>query len=117
MAHLKNDATADIAEVLRQAEAQADECWRGLQLRHHSANLAGWAVLTGGIRLVEREQAARGSNTPHFDVMLGSLSRLLATALKWTIHHGQPAADLNKRWTGELSAAVDQALALAKNYS
>ena len=69
-------------------------------------------MLTGGIRLVEREQAARGSNTPHFDAMLGNLSRLLATAVKWTIRHGQPAADLNRHWTGELSAAVDQALAL-----
>jgi hypothetical protein len=33
------------------------------------------------------------------------------------IRHGQPAADLNKRWTGELSAEIDQALSLAKEYS
>jgi hypothetical protein len=50
MVHLKNDAPADIAEVLRRAEAQADDCWRTLQLRHYPANLATWAVLTGGIR-------------------------------------------------------------------
>jgi hypothetical protein len=117
MAYLKNDAPADTVEILRQAEVQADECWRALQLRHHPANVAVWAVLTGGIRVVEREQAARGSNTPHFDAMLGNISRLLATAVKWAIRHGQPAADLNRRWTGELSAAVDQALALAKDYS
>jgi hypothetical protein len=117
MAYLKNEAPAYTTVVLREAEAQADECWRALQLRHYPADLAVWTVLTGGIRMVEREQAARGSNTPHFDAMLGNLSRLLATAVKWAIRHGQPAADLKRRWTGELSAAVDQALALAKHYS
>lgn len=117
MAYLKNDAPADIAEILRQAEAQADECWRALHIRHFPANVAVWAVLTGGIRVVEREQAASGSNTPHFDATLVNLSRLLATAVKWALVHGQSVADLNGHWTGELSAAVDQALALAKDYS
>jgi hypothetical protein len=63
MAYLKDDIPPDVAEVLRQAEAQADECWRALQLRHCPTDLAIWAVLTGGIRLVEGEQATRGSNT------------------------------------------------------
>ena len=117
MAYLKSETPADTAEVLRQAEAQVDECWRALQIRHFPANLALWATLTGGIRVVEREQAAHGSNTPHFDAMLGNLGRLLATAVKWALRHGQLAADLNRHWTGELSAAVDQALALAKDYS
>jgi hypothetical protein len=55
--------------------------------------LATWAVLTGGIRVVEREQAARGSNTPHFDAMLANLSRLLAVAVKWTMQYRQPGMD------------------------
>jgi hypothetical protein len=117
MAYLKDEIPADIAEILRQAEARADECWRALHLRHYPADLAIWAVLTGGIRMVEGEQATRGSNTPRFDAMLANLSRLLAVAVKWAIGHGQPPADAPRRWTGELSAAVDQALALAKDYA
>lgn len=117
MAYLKDETPVDVAEALRQAEAQADECWRSLQLRHYPADLAIWALLTGGIRMVEGEQATRGSNTPHFDAMLANLSRLLAIAMKWTIGHGQPPADPPRRWTGELSVAVDEALALAKDYS
>lgn len=93
MAYLKDEIPADIAEILRQAEARADECWRALHLRHYPADLAIWAVLTGGIRMVEGEQATRGSNTPHFDAMLANLSRLLAIAVKWAIGHGQPPAD------------------------
>ena len=31
MAYLKKDAPADVVETLRDAEAQADECWRGLE--------------------------------------------------------------------------------------
>jgi hypothetical protein len=117
MAYLKDEIPADVAEVLRQAEAQADECWRPLQLRHYPADLAIWAVLTGGIRMVEAEQATRGSNTPHFDAMLANLSRLLAVAVKWAIGHAPPPADPPRRWTGELSAAVDQATHVAKDYS
>lgn len=119
MAYLKTDAPADVVETLRQLEAQADECWRALQIRYYPSNIAMWALLTGGIRAVEREQAApRGSNTLHFDAMLGNLSRLLAVAVKWAIRHGQPVSGpLSKRWTGELSAAVDQAISVAADYS
>ena len=97
MAYLKDEIPADIAEVLCQAEAQADECWRALHLRHYPADLAIWAVLTGGIRMVEGEQATRGSNTPHFDSILANLGRLLAVAVKWAIGHGQPPADAPRR--------------------
>lgn len=119
MAYLKTDAPADVVETLRQLEAQADECWRALQIRYYPSNIAIWALLTGGIRAVEREQAApRGSNTPHFDAMLANLSRLLATAVKFAIGHSQPASrDLSRRWMGELSAAVEEAIAIAKDYS
>ena len=117
MTYLKTDVPSDIAELLRDAEAQADECWRALELRYYPSNLATWALLCGGIKIVEREQAARGSDTDHFDAMLSNLSRLLAIAAKWVMGHGQPAADLVPRWTGELSALVDQTLSLAKAYN
>src|SRR5436190_15372211 len=72
MPYLKAEAPSDVAKVLREAEAQADDCWRALQIRYYPTNVAIWAQLTGGIRAVEREQAARGSNTPHFDMMLSN---------------------------------------------
>lgn len=106
MAYLKKDAPPEVVETLRLAEAQADECWRALQIVGSPANVAVWALLVGGIGIVEREQAARGSNTPHFDAMLGNLSRLLAIAVKWAIRHGQPVvAPMVTRWTPALSAA------------
>lgn len=80
---LKKDAPPEVVETLRQAEARADECWRGLQIRYYPSNVARWALLAGGIRAVEHEQAARGSNTPHFGPMMIHVSRALAVAVKW----------------------------------
>jgi hypothetical protein len=118
MAYLKKDAPADVVETLRQAEAQADECWRDLQILQNPSNTTLWVLLTGGIGMVEREQAARGSNTPHFDPMLINVSRLLAIAVKWGIRHGQPVtAPVAMDWTHELAPAVDQAISLATAYS
>src|SRR5690349_13630916 len=118
MPYLKTGAPPEIIRALRSAEDQADECWRTLDLRHYPWNVGIWSLLTGGVRIVEREQAARGSNTPHFDAMLNVLSRLLAVGVKWATMHGQAAnADLGRRWTGELSAVAEQALELAKEYS
>ena len=82
MTHLKKEAPPDVLENARKTEAQADECWRALQVLQNPSNVAVWALLTGGIAVVEREQAARNSNTPHFDAMLGNLSRLLAIGVK-----------------------------------
>ena len=81
MAYLKKDAPADVVETLRLAEAQADECWRALQILENPSNVAVWALLVGGIQIVEREQAIHRSNTPHFGAMLGNVSRSLAVAV------------------------------------
>lgn len=118
MADLKKAATPEVIEAALTVEAQADDCWRALQLVTHPSNVAVWAVLTGGIEVVEREHAAGRPNTQHFDAMLGNLSRLLAVAVKWAIRHGQAAVPpLDTRWTHELASAVDQAITLAKAYS
>lgn len=117
MAYLKKEAPTGVLEILNQAEAQADECWRALQIMQKPSNLAAWALLTGGIAVVEREQTARDSNTPHFDAMLGNLSRLLAIGVKWALRHGQPAPGrLDRTWSHELAAAVDQAMPVATAY-
>src|SRR5205814_5961828 len=60
-------------DVVQAVEDHADECWRALEIVRNPSNVAVWAFLTGGIASVEREQGARGSNTPHFDAMLGNL--------------------------------------------
>jgi hypothetical protein len=39
MAYLKKDAPAEIVEILRQVEAQADECWRVLQILQNPSNV------------------------------------------------------------------------------
>jgi hypothetical protein len=118
MANLKKDASPAVIETLRTVEARADEAWRSLRIIGNPCDVAVWAMLTGGISVVEREQAARGSNTPHFDAMLANLSRLLPIAVKWAVGHGQPAAPpLQTNWTHELAAAVEQAIPVATAYS
>ncbi len=118
MPHLKKEASRDVLESVREAEAQADQCWSSLEILRHPSNVTVWALLTGGIEKVEREQAARGSNTPHFHAMLANLSRLLAIGVKWSIRHGQAAiSTVVRRWTDELAAAVDEALPVATQYS
>jgi hypothetical protein len=49
MPNLKAEAPSDVAKVLKEAEAQADDCWRALQIRYYPTNVAIWARLTGGI--------------------------------------------------------------------
>jgi len=46
MAYLKKGAPPDVIEALQRVEAQADECWRTLQLLQQSSNVALWALLT-----------------------------------------------------------------------
>ena len=119
MAYLKKDAPEEVVETLGRIEARADECWRPLLILEAPANLAVWALLTGGIQIVERERAAPGSsNTSHFSAMLQNLGRLPVIAVKWSIRHSQPStARLRIDWTHELKAAVDQALEVAEAYS
>src|SRR5262245_6861035 len=117
MASLKKDLTREQLDAVQALEARADECWRALDLVRHPSNVAVWALLTGGVAKVERAQSARGgSNTPHFDALLGNLSRLLAIGVKWALRHGRPGL-LDRSWTHELSAAVDQAMPVATAYS
>ncbi len=49
MAYLKKDAPEEVVETLGRIEARADECWRPLLILEAPANLAVWALLTGGI--------------------------------------------------------------------
>ena len=116
MAYRKSEAPPELLDTVARVEAKADECWRGLELRHLASDVARWGLLVRCVREVERQQAVHGVNTPHFDAALISLGRLGASALKWAILHTQPFS-MPLRWTGELSRASDEAIAAAKEYS
>ena len=118
MPYLKKDAPPGLVESLQRVEARADECWRLLRIIERPSNVVVWALLAGGIAMVERETAKRGTNTPHFEALLSNLGRLVATALKWAMRHA-PAVSrpLDRRWTAELGAEVDQALSVALAYN
>ena len=118
MAYLKKDAPPEFLENLQRVEAQADRCWRALRILERPSNVAAWALLGGGVNMVERETAKRGTNTPHFDAIVSNLGRLLATALKLALAHAPaPSRPLNGRWTAELAAEVDHALSVALAYN
>ena len=118
MGYLKKDAPPGLRENLRQVEARADECWRPLELLERPSNVSVWALLTGGVAMVEQEQERRGTNTPHFNPMVLNLGRALATALKWAVTHA-PAdlRDWERRWTAEFGTEVRHALSVALAYS
>jgi hypothetical protein len=104
MPFLKNGLSQALLDTVQTVEARADDCWRELQILGNPSDVAVWALLTGGIAVVEREQNGRGSNTPHFDAMLANLSRLLAIGVKWALRHGQPVVQsLDRHWTHELA--------------
>ena len=118
MAYLKKDAPPGLVEILQDVETRADECWRPLEIFQKPSNVAAWALLTGGIDMVERELAARGTKTPHFEAMMANLGRILATALKWAIRHApEEAQRLDRCWTAEIGAQVDRALSVALAYN
>ena len=76
---------AELLDTVQTVEARADDCWRALRILGNPSDVAVWALLTGGIAVVEREHNGRGSNTSHFDAMLVTLSRVLAVGVKWAL--------------------------------
>lgn len=117
MANLKKHTTPPVRDALAQLETRADECWRSLQLLTYPANTALWALMVGGIGVVERAHSKGGANAPNFHAMLLNLSRLLPIAMKWVAGHAQPSnMPLNTNWTPDLSAAVQETMAVARHY-
>ena len=77
-----------------------------------------WALLTAAIEAVEGEQAVRGSNTPHFDALLGNLSRVVATAIKAAVSHcASTDATVERDWTHSIRRSVNDAMAVATPYA
>jgi hypothetical protein len=116
VAYRKSEAPPELLETVARIEARADECWRGLELRHLASDVARWGLLVRCVQEVERQQDLHGVSTPYFDAALIGLGRLGASALKWAILHAQ-SFSMPLGWTGELSRASNQAIAAAKAYN
>jgi len=118
MGYLKKDAPKEVVEAIQRIEDRADECFRPLGLFTYPADLIIWALLVGGIRMVEREIMHRGDNTPDLSATLQNVSRFVPVAIKWALNHGRPpAAPTERRWTRELAAKTEETLGVAHEYS
>ena len=80
---VKKDAAPELVETVRQIEEHADQCFGSLGLLQLHWNVAVWAMLVGGVQLVEQEIANRGDNTPHLDAALLNLSRFISDFRKF----------------------------------
>src|SRR5215467_6854584 len=115
---LKRNASSQVIESVAQIEARADECFRSLKILGLPSNVALWALIVGGIELVEREIDFRGENTAYLDATLMNASSLVSTAMKWIVEHGNHSLAVGHRnWTPDLAAKVNEAIALAHNYN
>jgi len=114
----KEDAPPEVVEAIRQIEERADACWQSLSILDVHTNVAVWAMLVGGIRMVEQEIALRGDNTLDLFATLQNVSRMLAIAVKWSHKHCKPVSRLAAmRWSTSLSAKVEEVLDVAHQYN
>ncbi len=114
---LKRDASPELVEAVRQIEHRADQCFHLLKILALPSNVALWALLIGGIHLIEREIDSRGENTPQLDATLINASSLVSTAMKWVMKHGDQSSAAGRRnWTLGLAGVVNEAIELAHNY-
>lgn len=115
---LKNDAPPKLVEAIRRIEERADGCFGTLAILKLHSNVALWALLVGGIRVVEREIAYRGDNTADLSATLQNVSRFVPIALKWANRNGKPHSSLaTTRWTPGVAAKVEEALDVAYQYA
>jgi len=118
MGWIKKDAPPEVVEAIRRIEERADECFGSLGLLKLHSNVAVWALLVGGIRMVEQEIADRGDNTADLTATLQNVSLFVPVAMKWAIKHGKPASTLaTRRWTSGVAALVEEALNVAHHYN
>jgi hypothetical protein len=118
MQFIKQDAPPEFVDALGQIEDRADGCFGSLALLRVHSNVAAWALLVGGIRMVEREIADRGDNTAELSATLLNVSRFVPVAMKWASNHGKALSKLaTRRWTPELAAKAEEALSVAHEYS
>lgn len=114
---LKKNASRELIESIRQIEDQADQCFHALTILALPSNVALWALLVGGVHLIEREIDNRGDNTPQLDATLINASNVVSIAMKWVMRRENHSSVGGRRnWTLSLAAMVNQAIELAHNY-
>lgn len=115
---LKRDAVPEVVDAVREIESRADESYKELGLLSVHSNVAMWAVMTGGVELLENEIAKHGDNSEYVEAALMNAGLFIPVALKWAFEHARAASRLaGRRWTPLLSRHVNQALTAAYNYS
>lgn len=118
MRYLKSEAPAEFVDAVQQIEDRADACFRTLALLAYPTEIATWALLVGGIRMIEREILERGDNTPSHAATLQNVGRFVPIALKWVAKRGTSmSTPAERRWTPELATLAEEALYLAHDYS
>ncbi|MGH9717142.1 MAG: hypothetical protein ACRD4R_10505 [Candidatus Acidiferrales bacterium] len=114
---LKKDAPPELVESIQRIEHRADRCFHSLKILELPPDVALWSLLVGGVHLVEREIDMRGEDTAHLDATLVNTSSLVSTAIKWVVKSERhSSATVCRKWTLDLAAKVDAAVALAHNY-
>src|ERR1700693_4701649 len=118
MSCLKKDATPEMVAAVQSIENRADECYKPLTILQLPANDAIWALLAGGIQMIEQEVTDWSQDSPYLSAALQNVSRLVPIALKWAVLYGNPcSAKTATFWSQELGAMVNQALTVSSLYS
>lgn len=118
MLSLKKDAPHDTVDSISRIEAVADAHYKALRLLNLPKNISIWALLVGGIKLIEQEISARGDDTFDLTATLLNVSRFLAVGIRWMHRDGKPVSTLlSRQWSAALSILVDEAVAIANGYS
>jgi len=118
MSFLKKDAMPEIVQTVQLIEDRADECYKPLSILQLPANDAIWALLSGGILLIEQEVKDWSQDSPYLSAAMQNVSRFVPTVFKWAVQHGKPnSAETATYWTPELAAMAKQALDVASLYS
>jgi hypothetical protein len=118
MSFLKKDATPEIVAAVQSIEDRADECYKPLAILQLPANDAIWALLAGGIQMIEQEVTDWSQDSAYLSAALQNVSRLVPIAMKWAVLYGNPcSAKTATFWSQELGAMVNQALTVSSLYS
>jgi hypothetical protein len=115
---LKPNALPGFVQELDRLERQSDKCYQGLELLRYPENLAGWAVLTRFVQIIESTIADYGQYSPQMSAVMINLGRSGALLLEWIQEHAlRKLAPISRfRWNHGLNQAAAKAFDTAYNY-
>jgi hypothetical protein len=118
MPFLKRDAPTVLVDLVSRIEAHADACHLNLSILNIPSNVALWALLTGGVQMLETAGTEHNEHSKDFSIALVNAGRSMPIAMKWVAKRGRAPSTLAKRhWTPGLASRAIQALLLADQYS